>query len=362
MKKLGFIGILLLAILMLLELSPVFAATKKSNSKLDSQSQIQSKSNNNPIDPFSGLVEVGDHSLYVEYVPGNNNKPLLVLTNGLVYDFSRWNDFTNAAHAAGYGYLKYYFRGQHLSLKAEADQYKSPLFFKSGLTVEMMAEDLNTLLEKLNITEPIHLIGLSYGSTIAAQFAATYPDKISKLVFLAPLVINLDKYNPNGQWVLSNLEILKLMWGPFFGPYFYEAAYKQIYQNYLSQRVIPERVPKELSDMPEVYKESLFHLIRLTRNFDLRTYKFSKFNPKSIHFILAKEEDENVFKDQVLAFDKLNSQSQGSLIWMQNVSHAIPESNGKKAFYYLDFLLNDDKRLTGGQKYIVTDEGLTNWN
>lgn len=341
MRKLSLIGILLLILMVLFQLQPAQAGAIKAHS-----SQAVGK-----------FVQTSNHQVYVEYVAPAKGQPLLVLTNGLVFNLERWNVFTEEAKKLGYGYLRYYFRGQHLTLKKEVEDVKTPEFFKDGLNTDLMATELNELITSMKIEKPFVLVGLSYGSTIAAQYAENYPKNVQKLIFMAPLVISLDKYNPQGAWMLQNLDYIKMWWGPILGPMLYETAYRQIYQSYLSQQIIPEKIPDELSDMPQIYKESLFHLIRVTRDFDLRKYNFNQLPKNSVHYFLAHEEDQRFYNDQMSAFDQVSVHSQGSLLWLSEAGHAIPESDGVLAMSQLDSLLKGDKKFEAGHKYQVTKKG-----
>ena len=53
-----------------------------------------------------------------------------------------------------------------------------------ALTVELMADDVMTIINNLKLVKP-HLVGHSMGGTIAQCIASQYPDKIGKLVLLA---------------------------------------------------------------------------------------------------------------------------------------------------------------------------------
>jgi pimeloyl-ACP methyl ester carboxylesterase len=47
---------------------------------------------------------------------------------------------------------------------------------------------LNEVLEVLSLNEPVHLVGLSYGGWLASQYALRYPERLHKVVLLAPAV------------------------------------------------------------------------------------------------------------------------------------------------------------------------------
>lgn len=304
-----------------------------------------------------GFVKLSDGiERYVEYSAPNVGKPWIVFTNGLVYELERWSPMDAELRAQGFGILHYYFRGQDWTLEREAEKFGKPLFFKNGLESEDFAHELEQVLAQLRIQEKVVVVGLSYGAHIAASFAEVYPERVEQVVFLAPLVKSLDKYEPQGAWLDWNLAWARAVWGP----YFYEAIYRQIYQNYLDQRV-SDRIPDHLRAIPEIYKESLFHLVRAVRDFDLRHYSFKKLTDNSVFYLLGQEDKPQIFQDQILSFEGTDSKSQGSLIWLPESSHAIPDSEPTLAARYLQHIIARDPRLEQGRKYKSTPEGLTHW-
>jgi pimeloyl-ACP methyl ester carboxylesterase len=304
-----------------------------------------------------GFVKLSDGvERYVEYSKPKAGKPWVVFTNGLVYELERWSGMDAELRDAGYGVLHYYFRGQDWTLAREVETHKTPLFFKSGLQSADFGEELNELIEKSGIQSKVVVVGLSYGAHVAASFAENHPEKVAQLVFLAPLVIPLESYEPQGAWLDWNLAWVRTFWGP----YFYEYAYRQIYGSYLGQRVA-ERVPPHLSEIPEMYKESLFHLVRAVRDFDLRDFKFAGLEKNSVFFMVAQEEKEQAFQDQLTAFSGVAAKAQGSLIWLPESSHAIPDSEPRLAAQYLRYFMAQDPRLEQGKRYKSTSRGLTTW-
>jgi hypothetical protein len=283
---------------------------------------------------------------YVEYSKPAAGKPWIVFTNGLVYELERWAALDAELRAEGYGIVHYYLRGQDYSLARETEQFQQPLFFKSGLQRQDFAEELNGILDTLKIQDKVTLVGLSYGAHVAAD----------QIIFMAPLVVPLESYELQGAWLDWNLTWVKAVWGNDF----YEYAYRQIYGSYLGNGVT-NNVPEHLRQIPEIYKESLFHLVRVVRDFDLRSYKFEKLDKKSVYFMLAQEEKPQAFADQVESFEKTSAATVGSLIFFPEASHAIPDSEPHLAAKYLQHIIARDSRLVPGQKYKSTPRGLTNW-
>ncbi|RYZ68654.1 MAG: alpha/beta hydrolase, partial [Proteobacteria bacterium] len=281
---------------------PATASTANTSAK----ATVKSSAKESKIE--KGYVQLADGiDRYVEISQPKAGKPWIVFTNGLVYDLERWGPMDAELRAAGFGILHYYFRGQDWSLAREVEQVTTPLFFKTGLQSKDFADELAGILQQLGIEEKVTVVGLSYGAHIAASFAEAYPEKVDQVVFMAPLVIPLEKYQPQGQWLDWNLAWVRTMWGS----YFYEYAYRQIYGSYLEKRV-ESRVPEHVSHIAKEYKESLFHLIRVVRDFDLRKFKFSQLEQKSVHFMLSTEEVPQAFVDQMQSFENLSADTQGA--------------------------------------------------
>jgi pimeloyl-ACP methyl ester carboxylesterase len=55
---------------------------------------------------------------------------------------------------------------------------------RTGYTIEDSVADLSGLLDALGVTGPVHLIGNSYGGTIALDFAVMYPARVSSIVLI----------------------------------------------------------------------------------------------------------------------------------------------------------------------------------
>lgn len=296
----------------------------------------------------SGYIKLAaGHEVYAEYKEAAPGKPTFVLVNGLVYDLSRWNTMSDAFASQGYGVLRYYFRGQLNTLRREL-QDGEPKFFRDGLSQENLATELSQLMAALKIEKGV-IVGLSYGAGIAAEFGRRFPQKTEQLVLLAPLVISLDHYDPSGAWIQWNLNAVKIFWGPMWGAWAYDQYYNFIFRKYLSDRLSSDRIPAEMLDVSDAYKESLFHQVRALREFDLRNYRFPELKGR-VHVLLASGEEEPALKDQFRAWKNFGA-AQGSLIYLSPSWHAIPDASGAWASELLTALATKDSRLTAGQAY-----------
>lgn len=284
----------------------------------------------------TGFVPLKDHHVFVDYTAAAPGKPTVVLVNGLVYGLERWNDFARPLAGSGLGILRYNFRGQSRTLLKELENNESPEFFRSGLDRRAQAEELAQLMDALELKSAV-IVGLSYGAGIAAEFGKRFPEKVDQLVFLAPLVVPLDLYDPKGAWIHQNLDVLKFWWGPLWGPYVYDYYYDLIYRAYMNERLVGDRIPGEMRGHEEAYKESIFHLVRAMRDLDLRTFRFPELKGR-VHMMLASEEEAPALKDQFLAWK--NWDAGGSLTLLAPSGHAIPDSSGAFAAEILKKILN----------------------
>ena len=55
---------------------------------------------------------------------------------------------------------------------------------RTGYQVTDSVADLAAILQTLNISGPVHLVGNSYGGTVALGFAVTYPERVASMVLI----------------------------------------------------------------------------------------------------------------------------------------------------------------------------------
>lgn len=289
----------------------------------------------------------GGYPLAVDYAKAQPGKPTVILINGLVYETARWEDLAKPLEQKGYGVLRYYFRGQILSLKKEVEQSGRPAFFDTGLETKDFAKELGQLLTLFKIKRA-HVVGLSYGATIAAEFAKLYPARVDQLVLMSPYVVAMDKLDPQGQWLRWNLDALRTYWGPLWGPYAFDYYYNLIYRDYIKGRITPDRIPSAVANIPEEYKESVFHLVRAARDFDLETLKLSH---ASIHMMVASKEDPALQREQFLSWKTFAPKTKGSFIYLTPAEHAIPDSSSQAAEAWLEQVITGDSQTKNSQVY-----------
>ncbi|GAB3930810.1 alpha/beta hydrolase [Kribbella albertanoniae] len=122
-------------------------------------------------------IRVGELDVHVQRLsladpPAGSEAPIVVLIHGILYDSLASYYFTLGPTFAeeGMDVIMYDLRG-HGRTTRPATRYR----------LEDHVEDLRLLLEKLEITRPVHLVGNSYGGSIAFGLAAAHPDRVASI-------------------------------------------------------------------------------------------------------------------------------------------------------------------------------------
>ena len=110
---------------------------------------------------------------------GPDNGKAVVLVHGGTVPIWTWDKQVRALNNAGFRTLSYdkYGRGYSDRPDVAYDQ-------------DLYKRQLLELVDKLALTEPFDLVGLSLGGGTAVNFTARYPDRVRKLVLISPLINN----------------------------------------------------------------------------------------------------------------------------------------------------------------------------
>ncbi|MFJ2610271.1 MULTISPECIES: alpha/beta fold hydrolase [unclassified Streptomyces] len=106
---------------------------------------------------------------------GDDEPPVVVLVHGLLTDSLASYYFTlgPALSAAGIDTVMYDLRGHGRTERPP-----------TGYQLEHFVEDLDQLLDALGEHRPVHLVGNSFGGTVAAGFAAWHPHRTATLTMI----------------------------------------------------------------------------------------------------------------------------------------------------------------------------------
>ena len=103
--------------------------------------------------------------------------PAVVLIHGGTIPFFMWDAQMPPLREAGFRVLRYDHFGRGYSDRPAVDYDRA--FYQ---------KQLEELLGALDIEAPLNLVGVSFGGGIAATFAEAHPERVAKLVLIAPVV------------------------------------------------------------------------------------------------------------------------------------------------------------------------------
>lgn len=115
--------------------------------------------------------------------------PSVVFVHGLFIDnlSSLYYSLANPVAQAGADAILYDLRGH-----GRSDQ--SP----DGYTLDDSVEDLFALVDALGVDAPVHVVGHSYGASVALRAGLRYPDRLASLTLIEPHCADTDD---GGSWV-----------------------------------------------------------------------------------------------------------------------------------------------------------------
>ena len=121
-------------------------------------------------------IELSDGVTHYE-LAGPADGPVVVLIHGGTIPLFAWDAQMPALVDAGFRVLRYTHFGRGVSDRPDVD-YDRALYQRQ----------LRELLSALDIEGPLNVVGLSFGSATAATFAKENPDRVEKVLFIAPVV------------------------------------------------------------------------------------------------------------------------------------------------------------------------------
>ncbi len=121
------------------------------------------------------FVALGEGMTHYE-VAGPDTGRVAVLVHGFSVPAYIWDSTFHALAAAGHRVIRYDLYGRGWSDRPDA-----------AYDGAMYDAQLDDLLDSLGVTQPVDLLGLSFGGFVIAHYAASHPERVRTLVFVDPV-------------------------------------------------------------------------------------------------------------------------------------------------------------------------------
>ena len=131
-------------------------------------------------DPNLPALTLSSTKLYYQTYGDPRNKPVIVLHGGPGNDFRY--QLSLMARVNGYSLADDYF----FIFYDQRGAGQSRRHGKEGLSTALMLKDLEEIVDRYSPTEPVALLGQSWGGTHAMQYLNAHPERVKAAIFIEP--------------------------------------------------------------------------------------------------------------------------------------------------------------------------------
>jgi pimeloyl-ACP methyl ester carboxylesterase len=125
---------------------------------------------------------------------GPENGQVVVLVHGFFVPLMGWDLNVDAITESGFRVLRYDFYGRGFSDRPEITY-----------SLDLYVQQLYEIIEKLKVTTPVDLVGISYGGAIVMAFTHQYPNLVRRVTLNNPGGVNTSRELLQNAKVLVNL-------------------------------------------------------------------------------------------------------------------------------------------------------------
>ncbi len=301
-----------------------------------------------------GFVQLSSGSnLYTEYRPAAAGKPTLVFLNGLTHSTKDWQALLSGLHNQDYGLLLYDARGQGRTLQNDSldsnkliNAYKDIINFR-GIAMREQIRDLNLLLDELDISGPVDLIGLSYGGGMSIMFANKYPQRVRQIIAMAPYVVPLKEQDQLiRKWVERNYGM-----PPYFG-----LTEEQLYDIGLWDIVFTTYpvVEPSIFEFPQKIF-GVFQMVREMRKFIAEEH-VAHLPAGSLNLVVAGKDEYIPVGDHNNFWNAVPAAARGSRLDIQNMEHKMIIKAPRYMAAWVEKIVLRDSRIRGGIEFVGNPE------
>ena len=295
---------------------------------------------------FEGNIQLENgNSIFVKTVAPRESAPTIVFFNGLTDRLQSWDSLTTNLVSRGYGIVAFDFMGQGRTLLSNKVPTK-------GVAVWNQVEDVRELLSKLEVQEPIHLAGFSYGGGIAQAYAARYPQSIATLTLMAPFTTSIESQDAYFRWQAAQHRILF----PFD-----TREYDEIYDQYLRTYVFSNYPLVEPALLEPFRLEGVFRLVQGVRHFN--SFDVIELLPKGkLHLIIGTFDQLIPRKMQDEFWERLPRDVRASRLLLEGVEHRIPLYAPNGAARWIHRIVSGDPEISNGRTFTLNPWMLSSQN
>ncbi len=127
------------------------------------------------------FIELSDGMVHYQ-LEGPADSPLVVLVHGFSVPAYIWDPTFSALKEAGHQVLRFDLYGRGYSDRPDVIY-----------DINLFSTQLDELLSKLEVDEPVHLVGLSMGGPVVARYADNHPEKVRDIILIAPEVVHVTR-------------------------------------------------------------------------------------------------------------------------------------------------------------------------
>lgn len=256
-----------------------------------------------------GLVEVRGKKLYVEYTQARDNKPTVVIVNGLTHSTRNYFFVAQQLRFKGYGVVLFDMNGMGTTLLS------NPLPSKPILYSEQV-QDIRRLLRGLKVKAPYNLVGLSYGGGIIAAYAARFPQDVANLIMINPYTEFLETQK---NWIRQQINNTRKMFPN--NP----ASDEELTDFFIRQLVYTTYPIAEISSVENPYKlEGITRLVQGIRMY--QPIEDTKLIPERALHLLISEFDQYIPQPIYTNYwNAVPARSRANLTYVSLAEHKLPE-------------------------------------
>lgn len=142
----------------------------------------------------NSFVKLEDGWTNYELLGDLSSSHTVVLIHGGTIPLCIWNAQVDALVNAGFRVLRYDQYGRGYSDRPDTE-YSRDLFLRQ----------LKGLLDSLGITDPVSLIGPSFGGAVSVSFGARYPERVRSIILVSPALNLINSDSP----LAGNIKLLR---------------------------------------------------------------------------------------------------------------------------------------------------------